>query len=195
MTPSVRRPTLLSVGRLVQEKGHELVIQALPGLVRQHPDLCYVVLGEGPYRGHLLELARSLDVAQHVQLSGWIDHDQAIRQMVLADVVIMPSRSVQEGFGLALAEAMLCGTPIVASRIPVFEEVADDDSNALRFFTDGDSSSLGQTISDVLASDPNEANFDLLSQRVREKFDVQRMSQAYADLYAEVLADSQTRGR
>ncbi|WP_417748855.1 glycosyltransferase family 4 protein [Rosistilla oblonga] len=179
-------PVLLSVGRLVPEKGHGTVIGALPELVRRHPDLKYVILGEGPNRDALLQQARSLGIAEHLEMPGWVNHNEAIRQMVAADCVIMPSHSVQEGFGLALAEAMLCETPIVASRIPVFEEVAGGESDVLSFFTEGDSQSLGDQVQSILAGPNEPKDFQPLVDRVAEKFDVKRMAHAYADLYRQL---------
>ncbi|WP_417740053.1 glycosyltransferase [Rosistilla oblonga] len=181
-------PVLLSVGRLVPEKGHGTVIAALPDIVRRHPDLKYVILGEGPNRDALLQQAESLGVAQHLDLPGWVDHKEAIRRMVAADCVIMPSHSVQEGFGLALAEAMLCETPIVTSRIPVFEEVAGGESHVLRFFAEGDSNSLAEELMSSLSDTCNGNDFRSLQERVTGHFDVRQMSQAYAKLYAELLA-------
>ncbi|QDV65941.1 glycosyltransferase [Crateriforma conspicua] len=180
-------PTLISVGRLVPEKGHGTVVAALPQLIRQYPDLRYVILGEGPNRQTLLDQAKKLSVAEHLHLPGWVDHDEAIRRMVAADVIVMPSHSIQEGFGLALAEAMLCVTPIVASRIPVFEEVAGGPSDVLRFFGQGDSGSLAETLLPLLSNIWKTDDFRPLQQRVSDKFDVGKMSRAYAELYAEVL--------
>ncbi|WP_417377435.1 glycosyltransferase family 4 protein [Gimesia maris] len=179
-------PVLLSVGRLVPEKGHGTVIAALPDIVRRHPNLKYVILGEGPNRDALLQQARSLGVAEHLEMPGWVDHNEAIRQMAVADGVIMPSLSVQEGFGLALAEAMLCETPIVASRIPVFEEVAGGESDVLSFFREGDSCSLGDRVQSILAGTNESKDFQPLVDRVAEKFDVKRMAQAYLDLYRQL---------
>lgn len=180
-------PVLLSVGRLVPEKGHGTVVAGLPELVRRHPKLKYVILGEGPNRDSLMQQAGSLGIAEHLELPGWVDHDEAIRQMVAADAVIMPSHSVQEGFGLALAEAMLCETPIIASRIPVFEEVAGEESAMLRFFTEGDVQSLGERAQAILAGTREPGDFQPLVDRVTEKFDVKRMAQAYAELYQQLL--------
>ncbi|WP_461509202.1 glycosyltransferase family 4 protein [Rhodopirellula baltica] len=178
---------LLSVGRLVPEKGHGTVIAALPDLVRLHPGLKYVILGEGPNRDALLQQAKSLGVAKHLELPGWVDHDEAIRQMVAADAVVMPSHSVQEGFGLALAEAMLCETPIIASRVPVFEEVAGGESAVLRFFTEGDPQALAEQAQGILTCLSEPKDFQPLVDRVTQRFDVQRMAQAYAELYQQLL--------
>lgn len=186
-SPSTRGPVLLSVGRLVPEKGHGTVVAALPELVRRHPDLKYVILGEGPNRDALMQQAQSLGVAKHLELPGWVDHEEAIRQMVAANGVIMPSHSVQEGFGLALAEAMLCETPIVASRIPVFEEVAGREADVLRFFTEGEAQSLGNQVQAILDGTREPKDFQPLVDRVTDKFDVKRMALAYSDLYRQLL--------
>jgi glycosyltransferase involved in cell wall biosynthesis len=178
---------LVSVGRLVPEKGHALVIQALPELLETHSDLEYHLLGEGPERARLTALATQLGVAGRVHLHGWVDFDEAIRQVAMATIVVMPSSSSQEGFGLALAEAMLCGVSIVASRIPVFEEVSGGESSSLLLFKQKDKSSLKKAISSLLKTALDDVQErEALVQRIEQRFSAFKMNQEYIDLYIDI---------
>jgi teichuronic acid biosynthesis glycosyltransferase TuaC len=104
-------PTLLSVGWLIERKGHHLVIGALPFLPRHS----LLVVGEGPERDALKQLAIDLRVADRVRFLGQIPHDQLAEIYSGADALVLASS--REGWPNVLLEAMACGTPVVASNI------------------------------------------------------------------------------
>ncbi len=107
---------LLTVGRLSateQLKGHDRVIAALPHVVRQFPNLRYLVVGDGDDRPRLSHLADQLGVSRHVLFVGPVSSDTLPLYYRACDVYVMPSRG--EGFGLVFIEAMLYSKPVVAS--------------------------------------------------------------------------------
>jgi teichuronic acid biosynthesis glycosyltransferase TuaC len=103
--------TLLSVGNLVEGKGHHLVVASLADL----PDAQLVVIGEGPEAGRLAQLANELHVTQKVR---WVTH---VNQLILAeyyaaaDVTVLASS--REGMANVLLESLACGTPVVATDV------------------------------------------------------------------------------
>jgi len=101
-------PTLLSVGLLIERKGHHLVIAALPSL----PGHTLLIAGEGPDREALLALARRLGVADRVRLLGPRPHAELPLLYTAADVLVLASS--REGWANVLLESMACGTPVVA---------------------------------------------------------------------------------
>jgi glycosyltransferase involved in cell wall biosynthesis len=107
-------PVLLSVGRLVELKGHHLVIQALARLRQRHPRACLYLLGDGPERARLQALAASLGLADAVSFQGNVAQDQLARWYSAADLLVLASSS--EGWANVLLESMACGTPVVATR-------------------------------------------------------------------------------
>lgn len=110
------RRVLLTVGRLAaaeRYKGHDRVIGALPELLRRHPDLCYVVVGDGDDRARLEAAARAAGVADAVRFAGAIAHDELPDVYRLAEVFVMPSTG--EGFGIVFLEAIACGCPAVGA--------------------------------------------------------------------------------
>ncbi len=102
-------PVLLSVGHLIERKGHEYAIGALTKL--RHATL--LIAGEGPERKSLEALAENLGVAERVRFLGAIAHEDLQGIYVAADVLILASS--REGWPNVLLEAMACGTPAVAT--------------------------------------------------------------------------------
>ena len=104
------KPTFLGVGRLTTQKDFGTLIRAF-AVVRQKRDVQLIILGEGPMRSELMELARSLNVADCLDLPGYVFNPLAY--MRNADALVMSSR--YEGFGLVLAEALACGTQLIST--------------------------------------------------------------------------------
>jgi teichuronic acid biosynthesis glycosyltransferase TuaC len=112
--PKPARPTLVSVGHLVARKRHADVITALPALRDRHPEIRYVVVGDGPEREALGELARRLGVSDQVQFRGELGHAPAVAAAQGATVFVLPS--VAEAFGVSYIEAMAGGVPAIGCR-------------------------------------------------------------------------------
>ncbi len=104
---------LLAVGRLVPQKGFDLLLQACALLPSSLP-WCLTILGEGPMRAALHEQAERLGISDRLQMPGSVSNPFAT--MKAADVFILSSR--WEGFGHVIAEAMSCGVPVIATRCP-----------------------------------------------------------------------------
>lgn len=102
-------PTLLSVGLLIERKGHHLIIEAM----RDLPDHTLLIVGEGPDRQSLRTLAERCGVANRVRLLGSQPHADLPRYYSAADGLVLASS--REGWANVLLESMACGTPVVAS--------------------------------------------------------------------------------
>jgi glycosyltransferase involved in cell wall biosynthesis len=113
--------SLLGLGRLVEQKGFDTAIRALPVVLREHPGTVLTLAGDGPDRGRLETLARELGVAGQVRFQGWVeDPGELLRTH---DLLVHPAR--WEGFGLVLLEAMAARLPIVGSQAGALPEVLD----------------------------------------------------------------------
>jgi teichuronic acid biosynthesis glycosyltransferase TuaC len=104
-------PTLLSVGHLIERKGHDLVIRALAAL----PGCVLLVAGEGPERSRLEALVAELGLNARVRLLGARPHAKMTELYGAADALVLASS--REGWANVLLEAMACGTPVLATDI------------------------------------------------------------------------------
>jgi glycosyltransferase involved in cell wall biosynthesis len=105
------RPTLISVGLLIERKGHHRTIEAMAGL----PDFDLVIVGEGPERDRLDALISRLGLVDRVRLLGARPHTELPLLYGAADASVLSSS--REGWANVLLESMACGTPVVASPI------------------------------------------------------------------------------
>jgi len=109
--------TLISVGNLVEGKGHDVVIRALTQL----PHTTLLVAGEGPQERALRTLARALGVMERVKFLGNVAQQELCRYYTVADVLVLAS--AREGWPNVLLEAMACGTPVIATRVGGIPEI------------------------------------------------------------------------
>ncbi|MEZ5855402.1 MAG: glycosyltransferase [Hyphomicrobiaceae bacterium] len=110
------RQVILTFGRMSADeryKGFDEVIEAMPRLIAQRPDLVYVAAGDGSDRARLEAKAQALGVGDHVKFTGRISESDKADLYRLADAYVMPSSG--EGFGFVILEALACGLPVMAS--------------------------------------------------------------------------------
>jgi glycosyltransferase involved in cell wall biosynthesis len=113
---------LLAVGRLVYEKGHEFLIQAIPSVIHSFPNIIVGICGSGPLLGQLEEQISTLALENRVKLLGqW---ENVLELLAAADAFVLPSR--WEGLPMALLEAMMAGLPVVATQVQGVEEVIEN---------------------------------------------------------------------
>jgi glycosyltransferase involved in cell wall biosynthesis len=117
------RTVIMTLGRLpVQEKrkGHDEVLEVLPDLAGDVPNLTYLVCGDGPDRSRLEDKAQALGVQDRVVFAGYIPEEEKVDHYRVSDAFVMPGRT--EGFGIVYLEALACGIPVVASSADASQE-------------------------------------------------------------------------
>lgn len=121
------RPVIMTLGRLdpsEKAKGFDRVIEILPQLQKECPNLAYLIVGKGGDQARLEGLAKANDVADSVIFTGFVSEADKPRYYALADAYVMPS--TLEGFGFVYIEAMACGLPVVGSSIDGSREALRD---------------------------------------------------------------------
>jgi len=139
------RITLLTVGRLVERKGHMAVLD----IVRRHPELSYIIVGDGVLRGEILSFIEEYDLKNRVEVIQGLPDRKLPSMYLQADVFVMPttkSESDREGFGIVYLESQLFGTPVIATRHPGVDEAIVDGVGGVLI---DDVSQLEQTIMDL----------------------------------------------
>ncbi len=149
------RPTVLTIARLDHSyKGHDVLIRALASVRAQVPDVEWVVIGEGPLRPGLEELASSRGLAGTARFLGAVSNGERDCWLRRADVFAMPSRVptgalAGEGFGIVYLEANAYGKPVVAGNIAgALDAVADGVSGLLVDPTDA--AAVGEAVTRLL---------------------------------------------
>lgn len=117
------------VGRIVREKGIQVLIQAIPEILKTNPKTKFVIAGKGPYLDNLRSLAEYLGVAERVYFTGFISDRERNNLYWIADVAVFPS--LYEPFGIVALEAMVTRTPVIVSEVGGLAEFVRDGENGL----------------------------------------------------------------
>jgi len=122
-----KRRVIMTLGRLASDerfKGFDEVIEALPALAREVPEICYLICGDGTDRARLEQKARTLGVSDRVVFTGFVPEERKAEYFRLADAYVMPSTG--EGFGIVHLEALACGIPTMGSTLDGSREVLQE---------------------------------------------------------------------
>ena len=126
---------IVTVGRTVPRKGADVLIRALPEVLKAAPEAHLLVVGEGDYRPVLEELVRTYGMEAHVSFAGKVPEEELADHYRLCDVFAMPNREMPdgdtEGFGLVFLEANACGKPVIGGRAGGAVEAVRDGENGL----------------------------------------------------------------
>ena len=112
------RRVIVSVGRLVHRKGQDELVKAMPKILEKYPDAILLLVGEGPIKQMLFNLAKQMGVLPKVIFAGRVSHHELPDYICLGEVFAMPVRSrfaglEVEGLGIVYLEASACGLPVV----------------------------------------------------------------------------------
>ncbi len=171
-------PVLLNVGRLRHQKGHSVLLKALPSVLECFADAQLLIAGDGVLRGELEDEAASLHVSQNVRFLG-MRHDVPVL-MSLANLFIFPSRF--EGMPNAVLEAMSHGLPVIATAVQGVDEIVRDGQNGLLVPLE-DPAALSQAILRLL-QDPAERQRlgSAARETIESHYTVERMCRQYEHL-------------
>jgi glycosyltransferase involved in cell wall biosynthesis len=171
---------LVSVGSLVENKGHRILIDSMRMLVPEYPALRLLIVGDGPLRSELEGLVGRLKLSGRIKFTGIVKDIDSV--LVLADIFILPTR-YREGMSLALLEAMQQGLPIISTFIGGIPEAVEHERTGL-LVPSGDVRALADAIA-RLAADANlrQAMGNAARRRCEQRFTVEKMVAQIESLY------------
>jgi glycosyltransferase involved in cell wall biosynthesis len=110
--PSREESDVVFAGRLIRDKNVDLLIKAIFYLKKEMPDIKCMIIGDGPEKTKLINLAEKLNIASNVKFVGFLENlDEVVSYMKSSKVFVSPS--TREGFGMVVLEANACGLPVV----------------------------------------------------------------------------------
>ncbi len=138
-----------TVGRLVRDKGVEVLLRAVAGLVARHPDVRCVIVGDGPDEPRLRSIAAEHGIADRVVFTGFVENPYP--WLGAFDAFALPT--LLEAFGMAALEAMAVGLPVVASQVGGVPEVVTDGIDGV-LVRPGEAAALCDALGCVLSDAP-----------------------------------------
>ena len=190
----------VTVGRLVEKKGHLDAVEAFARLVADGSDVSLDIVGQGPMERDIKARIEALQLQGRVRLLGALDHGETARLMSEADAFVLCSRTAangdQEGVPTVLMEAQALGLPCVSTRHAGIPEVIPEDNHGL-LAREGDVAGIAAALRHLKAMSPVEirATCERGLQHVQAHHDVGRQGSRLADLYHAAATGSDPSGR
>jgi len=181
-----RKPVIGMAARLASEKGVEVLLDALPAILKKYPNAQVLfagtyqyVMGEQAYSDRLMPRIREYEIQGHWTFLGNLDPEQMAAFYPNLDVLTVPSLNSTEAFGLVQIEAMMNGVPSVPSALPGVRRPVQMHTMGL-VSQIGDSASLAESIIGVL-DDPQRFRGDL--DEIKKSYDPDSIAQEYEKLF------------
>ncbi len=180
---------LLSVGRLVEMKGRDYLIDAFAELEKKHSNIQLDIVGDGELREHLENKIEELALSSKITIHGWVDDEQLEQLYNKCHIFVHPSVTQSdgnmEGQGVVLVEAQARGIPIVATRHNAFPETAPDGIVGY-LVEERDSNALYRKL-DYLIENPSKWEyFGNNGKKNAKKYDITTITNNLLQLYEEI---------
>lgn len=184
-------PILLLFGRLSQEKGFDIGLQAFSLLKKRGSNARLIVAGGGSERLRLEKLAENLGVMDSVQFTGVLTKEEVLSTYNNATLVIVPS--ILESFGLVILESMQMARPVVASAVQgIFEVVSDGETGCL--VPGQDPEAFFQAIDHLLKNPEKARQMGIKGRQRALEFTIHKNAEQYETLYRECIHSFQLKG-
>jgi glycosyltransferase involved in cell wall biosynthesis len=177
-------PTVLFVGRLVPQKGVDILLRSFAILRRRIPNANLVIAGDGDQDLYLRRLARYFGLPPRVAFVGWQTGDALVRLYQRIEAVAVPSR--YEPFGLVALEAMSCGRPVVASRSGGLAEIVEDGRTGY-LVPPGDHLRLAQRLAWLLLNERVRRTLGGAARKRALRYEWRHVASATKQLYEEAI--------
>lgn len=174
------------VGRMVREKGVEVLIEAIPKVLSEYPQAKFLIVGGG-YNEHLKRRAWELGIYQKVYFTGYVDDETLTKIYKVIDCAVYPS--LYEPFGIVALEAMAAGVPVVTSDIGGFKEIVEHTVTGIHTWANNPDS-LAWGILQILKNPEYAEKLKReAKKRVKEKFSWEKSAEKAIEIYEAVLKE------
>jgi len=176
------------VGRLVREKGVQILLEAVPKILAVEPKVKFIIAGKGSYEENLKNIVQSLGIENNVNFVGFIEDGERNTLYNYAHAVVFPS--LYEPFGIVALEGMATNTPTIVAGTGGLDEIVKHEVNGLKFIP-GNSDSLAEQVIRIL-TDPLLAK-KITSEAKKEvinKYSWDGVAQKTLNVYKEIINES-----
>lgn len=181
--------TIGSVGRLAEQKGYTHLLAAIPQVMRRHPEVTLVLLGDGELRSELEAQVRQLDLENRVTLAGQVN--DVLERLEGFDLFV--SSSLWEGLPTAIMEAMAVGVPVIATDIPGSREMIFHKENGW-LVPPADPSSLAYAINELIENPQLRQQLSQVGKQSVKQYSMSEIAKSYKDLFNYLLVGSGDNG-
>jgi glycogen synthase len=176
-------PTVLFCGRLAWQKGPDILIEAIPGILSKQPNAKFIIVGDGDMKAGLQNRVNQLRIGHAVRFLGYRNGDELIRMFKSCDVVCVPSRN--EPFGIVLLEAWAAHKPVVVTENGGPGEFIRHEENGLKIYPRPDSVVWG--INRIFSNFDNARQMGENGRKfLEERFDWNRIADKTIEIYHEI---------
>lgn len=173
-----------SVGRLIRQKNYEVLIRSIPEVIQDAPNTRFLLVGNGPLRQRLENVAREVNVREYITFTGGVKRERVFELLHIMDVFVVPSS--WEGFCNAAVEAMAANRPLISSDIDTLHEVV---GGAAMYAAPCSPGEFARAILDFVHMSESERRQygAACRQRAESNFSVRRTADAYCRTYRDLL--------
>ncbi|OGY22733.1 MAG: hypothetical protein A2126_04845 [Candidatus Woykebacteria bacterium GWB1_45_5] len=180
-----KKKILLYVGRLGQEKSIDFLLEVFKEIFEKEKDVYLVLIGDGPERKNLEQLAKKLKIADETIFTGFIDSKKIPKVYADGDIFVYSSKT--ETQGLVVVEALVSGLPVVALNDPAFQGVVENGKNG--FLVSENSAEFANKIRQLLADKELRDKFSSTAKLAAKKFSAKETAEKLELLYQKVIAE------
>jgi len=169
---------ILSVGELLANKNQQMIICAMPDILKKTPNAILLIAGNGPNQQQLEHLINSLNLQENVKMLGYVSNINEYHK--ISDLLV--SCSIREGLGMNVIEAMMCGNPVVLTDNRGHRELIDEDRNGYLVQLDA-TEKMAEKVNTILLSDDAYKKFARNAKIFSDKYSNERVKKELKEIY------------
>ncbi|GIU71183.1 MAG: LPS biosynthesis rfbu related protein [Candidatus Nitrosocaldaceae archaeon] len=190
--PSIYNPDakkllfISSLSSSYEWKGLRILLDAMPSIIKRHPDATLTIVGDGPLKQEFMQICRTKQINKNVIFKGRLSEEDLIKAYQSSALVIMPSTANIDSFPLVLLEANACGVPVIASKIGGIPYYVKDGINGF-LIEPRNNKMLAEKIIELLSNPNLLKELSVRSREIALEFDWYKVIDATEQLFAECM--------
>ena len=182
---------ILTIGRLVEKKGHEYAIQAIAKIIKKYKNIEYIIAGDGPFRSKLEDLISELGIESYIKFLGAVEQNEVLKLYQQAHIFILPSITArngdQEGIPVVLMEAQATGLPIISTYHTGIPEVVVDGKSGF-LVPERDVDALAERLNYLIERPELWPEMGRYGRKfVEERYNIKKLNQQLVEIYQNLI--------